>query len=87
MKCVTTEDGLDILREIHKGVCANTPRQSHWSAKHTEPVSGGLPPCPTPKIWCEDVRTASSSVSKLMSRPTPSLLYLLPGHSLAGAST
>jgi hypothetical protein len=23
MKCVTTEEGLDILREIHEGVCGN----------------------------------------------------------------
>jgi hypothetical protein len=23
MKCVTTDEGLDILREIHEGVCGN----------------------------------------------------------------
>jgi hypothetical protein len=87
MKCVTTEEGLDILREIHEGVCGNHAASKSLSAKLTEPVSGGPPPCPMPRIWYEDVGTASSLASKLISRPTPSLLYRLPGRSLAGAST
>jgi hypothetical protein len=46
MKCVTREDGYDILREIHEGVCGNHVASKRWWGKHTELVSGGPPQCP-----------------------------------------
>jgi ribonuclease HI len=87
MKCVTTEEGLDILREIHEGVCGNHAASKSLVGK---PYKAGFW-WPTAVSDAEDlvldVRTASSLASKLMSRPTPSLLYRLPGRSPAGAST
>jgi hypothetical protein len=43
MKCVTKEDGYNILREIHEGVCGNHEASRTLVGKHTEPVSGGPP--------------------------------------------
>jgi ribonuclease HI len=41
MKCVTKEDGYDILREIHEGVCGNHAASRTLVEKHTKLVSGG----------------------------------------------
>jgi hypothetical protein len=43
MKCVTKEDGYDILWEIHDGVCGNHAASRTLWEKRTEPVSGGPP--------------------------------------------
>jgi hypothetical protein len=41
MKCVTGEDGYDILGEIHEAFAATTQLQERWWGKHTELISGG----------------------------------------------
>jgi hypothetical protein len=73
MKCVTKEDGYDILREI----C--------WWGKHTELVSGGPPQYPIPRILCGGVKTSNSLASNLMSQLTASSPYRHPGLLLDGA--
>ena len=44
MKCVTLEEGKDILREIHEGVCGNhAASRTLVAAKPTDQVSSGQP--------------------------------------------
>jgi hypothetical protein len=85
MKCVTREDGYDMLREIHEGVCDNHAasrmlvgkayRASFW--------------WPTIVSDAEDLvrnaETANSLASNLTSQLIVSSPYHHPGHSLAGA--
>jgi hypothetical protein len=87
MKCVTTEEAQDILREIHEGVCGNHAASRTLVGKAFELASGGPPPCLTLRTWCDDVRIVSSSASNHMSRLTTLLPYHLPGRLHAGALT
>jgi hypothetical protein len=43
MKCVTKEDGYDILRESTRASAETMRLQERWWGKHTGPVSGGPP--------------------------------------------
>jgi hypothetical protein len=85
MKCVTKEDGYDILREIHEAFTATKQLQEHWWGKHTGPAFGGPPQCPMRRILYADAKIVNSSASSLMFQPTASSLYHHPGPSLAGA--
>jgi hypothetical protein len=78
MKCVTKEDGYDILREIHEGVCGN-------HAASRTPISGGPPRYPMRRISCAGAKIVNSSASSLMFQPTASSPYRHPGPLLAGA--
>jgi hypothetical protein len=69
MKCVTREDGCDILREIHEDVCGNHAASSILVGKAYRA-----------SFWWPN-----SLASNLMSQLTVSSPYRLPGHSLAGA--
>jgi hypothetical protein len=79
MKSVTGEDGYDILREIHDGVCGNHPASRTLVGKHTELVFGDPPQCQTLKTWCRDAKTVNSLASNLTSQPT----ILSPYHHLS----
>jgi hypothetical protein len=85
MKCVTREDGYDILREIHEGVCGNHAASERWWGKHTELVFGGPPQCLMLRTSCGDAKTANSLANNLTSQLTVSSPYRHPGRSLAGA--
>jgi hypothetical protein len=85
MKCVTREDGYDILPEIHEGVCGNHAASRMLVGKHTELVSGGPLQCPMLRTSCGDAKTANSLASNLTSQLTASSSYRHPGRSLAGA--
>jgi hypothetical protein len=85
MKCVTGEDGHDILRRYMRAFVATTQLQERWWGKHTELVSGGPPQCPMLRISCGDAKTANSSASNLMSQLTILSLYRHPGCLLVGA--
>jgi hypothetical protein len=70
MKCVTGEDGHDILREIHEGICGNHTASRTLVGKHIELVSGGPPQCPMLRSSCGDAKTVNSLASNLTSQLT-----------------
>jgi hypothetical protein len=85
IKCVTKEDGYDILWEIHEGVCGNhvfsgTLVGKAYRAGFWWPTAVSML-----RILCGDVRTANSSASSLTSQLTVSSPYHHPGRLLAGA--
>jgi hypothetical protein len=84
MKCVTREDGCDILREIHEGICGNHAASRTLVGKE-ELVSGGPLQCPMLRTSCGDAKTANSLASNLTSQLIVSSPYRHPGRSLAGA--
>jgi hypothetical protein len=69
MKCVTKEDGYDILREIHEGSAATTQLQERWLAKHTGPVFGGPLQYPIRRIPAPKLSILQQAVSR--SNPQP----------------
>ena len=73
-KCVTQDEGVRILSDIHSGICGNH-------------ASTGPRPWPTPETSSGDVPGASSSPSSSTSRLRPCGLSLHPGHSPVGDST
>jgi ribonuclease HI len=85
MKCVTGEDGYNILREIHEGVATTTQLQERWWGKHTELVSGGPPQCLMLRTSCGDAKTVNSLASNLTSQLTILSPYCHPSLLLAGA--
>jgi hypothetical protein len=85
MKCVTKEDGYDILREIHEGVCGNHAASRTLVGKAYRAVFWWPPQCLMLRILCGDAQTTNSSASSLMSQPTVSSPYRHPGRLLAGA--
>ena len=48
LKCISQDDGIKLLDDIHAGSCGNQPPE-HWSGKLSEQVSTGQPRSPTPR--------------------------------------
>ena len=70
MKCVTLEEGMDILREIHEGSMATMPHLEHWLEKRTDQASSSQQSYQTWKTSLGDAMDANSSENKLMFQPT-----------------
>jgi hypothetical protein len=85
MKCVTKEDGYDILREIHEGICGNHTASRTLVGKAYKLVSGGPLRCTMLRTSYGDAKTANSLESNLMSQLTVSSPYHHPGRLLARA--
>jgi hypothetical protein len=79
------EDGYNILREIHEGVCGNHAASRTLVGKATELVSGGPPQCSMLRTLCGDAKTANSLAINLTSQLTISSTYRHLGRLLAGA--
>jgi ribonuclease HI len=87
MKCVTKEDGYDILQEIHEGICGNHAASRTLVGKAYRAGFWW----PTAVTDVEDLgagaKIVNSSANRLMFQPIASSLYRHPGLLLVGAST
>jgi hypothetical protein len=85
MKCVTGEDGYDILREIHEGVCGNHAASKTLVGKAYKASFWWPTAVSDAEDWCGDVRTANSLASNLKFQPTILSPYRHPGRLPIGA--
>ena len=82
-KCISQQDGVRLLGEIHSGICGNHAGASTLVGKAFR--SGFY--WPTPKPLSGDTQGASSSQSNNTSRLRPCGQSVHPGHSPVGDST
>ena len=87
LKCISQDDGIKLLDDIHAGSCGNHAASQRWSGRLSEQIFTGQPRSPTQKNWSDIVRDVSSSPKG----PTYLLmrfkLFRRPGLSPAGGST
>jgi hypothetical protein len=86
MKCVRTEEGREIIQEIHEGVCGNHASRM-LVRKPLDLDSTNRLVWQMPKHSFAGIQTVSSSASSHTSQPTTLLLYHLHGRLYAGALT
>ena len=70
MKCVTLDEGKDILREIHEGVCGNHATSRTLAARLTGQDSFGQQLFQMQKTLSDDALAANSTARRLMSLHT-----------------
>jgi hypothetical protein len=85
MKCVMKDDGYDILRDIHEGVCGNHAASRTLVGKAYRAGFWWPTAVPMLRTSCGDAKTINSLASNLMSRLIVSSPYHHPGRLLAGA--
>jgi hypothetical protein len=85
MKCVTGEDGYDLLRGIHEGVCGNHTASRTLVGKVYRACFWWPTAASDAEDLCGDAKTANSLASNLMSLPTILSPYHHPGHLPVGA--
>ena len=86
LKCISQDDGIKLLDDIHAGSCDNQPPE-HWSGRPSEQVSTGQPRSPTLRNWSDTVKDANSSPSGPTCLLTRFKRYRHPGLSPAGVLT
>jgi hypothetical protein len=84
-KCVTKEDGCDILREIHEGVCGNHAASRTLVGKACRASFWWPTAVSDAGTSCGDAKTANSLASNLISRLAVSSPYCHPGLLPVGA--
>jgi hypothetical protein len=85
MKCVTKEDGYDILREIHEGVCGNHAASRTLVGKAYRAGFWWPTWYPMRRISCAGAKIVNSSASSIIFQPTASSPYRHPSPLLVGA--
>jgi hypothetical protein len=76
-KCITYNEGRQLLAEMHEGTCGPHVRSS---GRRSSKDSIGQLPCPTPSRSFVPVRAASTTHDKHTCRLKPSRPFPLPGH-------
>ena len=66
LKCVSFEEGKEILDEIHSGCCGNHAASRTLVAKHFAPDTTGQPLSKTQKNLSENAKVVKCSQGKLM---------------------
>lgn len=70
IKCVTREDGQEILEEIHRGICGNHASSRTLIGKVSERASTGQWLWPTLNNWFRNAKFVNSSQNSNMCRLT-----------------
>jgi hypothetical protein len=87
MKCVTKEDGYNILREIHEGIYGNHAASRTLVGKAYRAGFWWPTAVTDARISCASAKIVNSSANRLMFQPIASSLYRHPGLLLVRAST
>ena len=87
LKCISQDDGIKLLDDIHAGSCGNHAASRTLVGKVSEQVFTGQPRSPTQKNWSDIVKDASSSPKGPTYLLTRFKLFRHPGLSPAGDST
>jgi len=63
LKCISQDDGIKLMEDIHAGSCGNHAASRNWSGRLSEQAFTGQPQSPTLRNSFDIAKDASSSLN------------------------